>query len=169
MPQIKVLSKKKKSFNYIIINVSKSNPPGTVSYCSLEGDVRGLASLSNGISSCEPDYGRLGMKKGDYNGWLLSYGRSASHRSNHFLSCGMLGKLGVALRGVSGCVSAHSGEFSSDNTVSGHTHTGRFGEIVDRRQNIALSPSRAYGLRGSNLCDICDKVLWLSITFNCRT
>lgn len=112
---------------------------------------------------------RLGMKKGDYNGWLLSYGRSASHRSNHFLSCGMLGKLGVALRGVSGCVSAHSGEFSSDNTVSGHTHTGRFGEIVDRRQNIALSPSRAYGLRGSNLCDICDKVLWLSITFNCRT
>lgn len=64
MPQIKVLSKKKKSFNYIIINVSKSNPPGTFSYCSLEGDVRGLASLSNGISSCEPDDGTAGNEEG---------------------------------------------------------------------------------------------------------
>lgn len=60
-------------------------------------------------------------------------------------------KAGCGPEGVSGCVSAHSGEFSSDNTVSSRTHTGRFGEIVDRRQNTAQSPSRAYGLRGSNL------------------
>lgn len=34
---------------------------------------------------------------------------------------------------------------------------------------IVLGTLNVYGRRGSNLCDICDKVLWLSITFNCRT
>lgn len=65
MPQIKVLSeKKKKPLNYIIITVSKSNPLGTVSYSSLEGDVRGLASLSNRVSSCEPDDRMAGNEEG---------------------------------------------------------------------------------------------------------
>lgn len=44
MPQIKVLSKTKKTFHYIITNVSKSNPLMAQSHPanSLERDVRGL-------------------------------------------------------------------------------------------------------------------------------
>lgn len=136
---------------------------------NLEGDVRGLAPLSNVASSCEPDDSMAGNEEGRRERMTPKLRHVSVTQAQSLPLLWDARKAGCAPEGVSGGVSAHSGEFSSDNTVSSRTHPGRFGEIVDGRWNTALRPSRAYGRRGSNLCDICDNVLWLSITFNCRT
>lgn len=124
-------------------------------------------ALAKVIPSREPGGGGVRtMEEDDYNRWFLSYGMSALDESDRF-SC-VIVKQGVAPTGSQDVSLARSGEFSSSNAVSSSVHS-IFWKIVDWRQNITLGTADVYGLRGSNLCDICDKVLWLSITFNCRT
>lgn len=118
------------------------------------------------VSSREPGGGMLTMKEGDYNWWFLSYSMSALDKSDCFSS--VVGKQDVAPRGSQNGPLVHFGEFSSRNTVSSSIHS-IFERLWTGDKTSLWALQMSHGLRGSNLCDICDKVLWLSITFNCRT